>query len=71
VRVFVPAALETDRDDGENLRGYAVLTGSTYPPLCVAWCWSYEAAKLVHAGLGGQQKGYWIAPALFAEHSSP
>ena len=61
---MVPAAVDL-RGDGS--RGWAVLSGATYPPEVVAFCWDKEQAKKVFDGLGGQAAGYYYVAATIEE----
>jgi hypothetical protein len=66
VRVFVPAALDTN----DNTVGWAVLRGVHNPPMVVALCSSRELADEVYQALGGHKcptGGVWIAPAIIVD----
>lgn len=64
IRIMVPAAVDLKGDGGS---GWAILSGATYPPEVVAFCWEEEHAKKVFDRLGGQAAGYYYVPATIEE----
>lgn len=59
----MPAALDCN-DHGK--RGWAILRGTTDPPLVVAFTWSRELAEELYEALGGHNckgGGVWLSPA--------